>query len=243
MLHFSPWKIEQHAFEPAQEAAIERQLAFSNGYISQYASFEEHYSGEQSLGTWLRGINSPLPPFETVSVHLHDETLDLNKWQILSFYRRLNRQQPLLERAMTLKAPTGHTLEISANRLLDTSEAGRMSIVYRVHFVDYDGPASFLSLLGEPKPMSDWYPLAKEIKGSDIHILLQHRREDIQVSVASSFTLLKNDEPVSAPLIRIDKRYIWGLSVTDRVKSGDTVELRKDVLFSDSVNNPDQLSY
>ena len=56
MLHYSPWKTEQSQFDPEREVQMEEQLAFSNGYISQYAFFEEPYSGEQRIGTFIEGV-------------------------------------------------------------------------------------------------------------------------------------------------------------------------------------------
>ena len=152
MLTYSPWKIEQTRFAPEQEAELERQLAFSNGYISQYAFFEEFYSGSQSSGTWLRGIAGAIPPFSSVSVHLHDERLDLNTWHVQSFSRCLNRQEPLLERSVKAVSPNGRSLNLKVRRLLSTDEPGLMQVRYAVSTDSYEGPASFLSLLGEAKP-------------------------------------------------------------------------------------------
>ena len=112
MLQYSPWKIEQTEFNPEKEVSIEEQLAFSNGYISQYAFFEEPYSGEQRVGTFIDGIHrsgssSPLeiPNPSIISLRLGDERLDLHHWQVEKFYRCLHKGEAQLERRFTATSP------------------------------------------------------------------------------------------------------------------------------------------
>ena len=196
MLSFSPWKIEQTSFAPSQEADIDRQLAFSNGYISQYASFEELYTGEQASGTWLKGVAAPLPPVISLSVHLHDELLDLNRWQVLSFYRCLHRQQPLLERRFSAVSPNGNRLNVRVKRLLSLEDRRLMTIEYQLTSDNYDGPASFLAFLGSSMPFDDWFPLERSFRDTQCKVLLQHLCEDVKVAVTANCELIKNDEPL-----------------------------------------------
>ncbi len=237
MLTFSPWKIEQTQFDASQEADVNRQLAFSNGYISQYASFEELYSGEQASGTWLKGITSVLPPVNMLSVHLRDEWLDLGVWQTKSFYRCLNRQQPLLERRFTAVSPAGNELSVSAKRLLSTEDNRLLSIEYQLSSPNFSGPASFLALLGEPQSTTDWFPLERKFKDTTCTVTLQHFSEDIQVTVEMDFQLFKNDEKVIEPVIRVDKRFGCGFSITFPIENGDVITMKKNVRFSDSLTS------
>ena len=89
MLHYNTWTIEQQSWMPQEEAQIEQQLSFSNDYLCQTAHFEEHYSGDKRLCTYIKGVESPILNVSAISVRLHDERLDLAEWQVLQFYRCL----------------------------------------------------------------------------------------------------------------------------------------------------------
>ncbi len=146
MLEYSPWKIEQHAFEPQSEVTTDEQLAFSNGYISQYAFFEEQYSGARKVGTFVESImradnSQPLeiPNPTNISLRLGDERLDLNHWQVESFYRCLHKGETCLERQFTATSPHGYTIEVSSLRCLNVKNPHFLNLTYSVRFVNYEG--------------------------------------------------------------------------------------------------------
>ena len=59
MLQYNNWTIEQNEWLPKQEVDIEQQLTFSNGYLCQTAHFEEPYSQNQHLCTYIKGVENP----------------------------------------------------------------------------------------------------------------------------------------------------------------------------------------
>ena len=79
MLQYNNWSIEQGEWLPMQESELEQQLTFSNDYLCQTAHFEEHYSGERRLCTYIKGVETPILNISAISVRLHDERLDLNE--------------------------------------------------------------------------------------------------------------------------------------------------------------------
>ena len=89
MLHYNTWTIEQNEWLPLEETTIEQQLTFSNDYLCQTAHFEEHYSGNQLLSTYIKGVETPILNVSSISVRLHNERLDLNEWKVKTFYRCL----------------------------------------------------------------------------------------------------------------------------------------------------------
>lgn len=239
MLNYSPWKIEQSVFSPADEADLEKQLAFSNGYISQYAFFEEHYSGNQSLGTYLRGIPAKLPPVATLSVRLDNQRLNLHNWQVLNFYRCLHRQEPLLERRVVAKSPQGHTLEVRSSRLLSSVNPREMLVEYEVRSLDYSGPVSLLSLMGDAEVSEDWFPLYTHIDNQSAEVMCLSRRDNVQMGLEMTTDVYKNGELLTDSRIRIEKSHILGYSLIDTICPEDVFLLKKKVLFSDSVNYPE----
>lgn len=239
MLTFFPWKIEQEVFAPEAEAELEKQLAFSNGYISEYGFFEESYSGEQSLETYLRGIPVSLPPSATVSVRLGEEGLNLHKWQVLDFYRCLHRQEPLLERRVTARSPLGRTLSIMSSRQLSLAHPQLMTLRYEVRSLDYSGPVSLLSLLGDAKGSPVWYPLKMFIDDREAVILGQAKHDNYKIAIAMTTNVIKNGQALADSRIRIEKSHILGYSVIDSICPNDTFVIEKKVAFLDSLNYPD----
>lgn len=239
VLQFSPWKIEQFEFAAAEEAELEKQLAFSNGYISQYAFFEELYTGEQSKGTFLRGIMSPLPSVVTLSIRLGEDRLDLNLWGVQEFYRCLHKQEPCLERKLIATSKNGHTLKITARRMLSLATPQLLTIRYTIQSLNYSGPITVISLLGDVKGSPYWYPLVMQVDDQMAFAMCQGRNENVQIGIATTTDVTKNDNPIETPRIRIEKSHVLGYSVMDTISPNDVYVVDKKVAFADSLNFPD----
>lgn len=238
ILQYSPWKIEQTEFVPEMESEIEKQLAFSNGYLSQYGFFEEYYSGEASAAIYLKGIESPLCTNTTVSVRLHEERLNVCTWKLEHFYRCLNRETLLLERRMDLTSPQGHHLEVNSKRQCCPDDPHFTDLEYTIRSVNYEGPMSVLPLIGGPEINDDWYPLQTDVALNYATLWLQSRKENVQVVMAISYEMEKNGRPVTVSPIRIEKKFIVGYSLTEHVKPGDTITLKARLYVTDSRNYP-----
>lgn len=238
ILQFSPWKIEQHQFDPAREAEIEKQLAFSNGYVSQYGFVEEYYSGNESAAIFLKGIQSPLKASQTVSVRLLEERLNLATWKVESFYRCLDRETLRLERKMVVESPNGDKLEIKSTRQVATADPHFVDIVFTVRSVNYSGPMSILPLVGGTEMNEDWYPLQTDVAMNYATYWLQSRKENVQVVIGMTYEVEKNGQLSQTPPIRIEKKYIVGYSLTGQVVPNDVVTLRMRLYITDSRNYP-----
>jgi maltose phosphorylase len=154
MLQYNNWTIEQIQWYPELENQLEQQLTFSNDYLCQTAHFEEHYSQEQRLCTYIKGVDKPILNISAVSVRLHEERLDLATWQVKEFYRCLHKNQPLLERRFVATSPTGATLRVHAQRQLIPQKEG-MILEYEIISDNYTGPISLLAMLGNVEHDSD----------------------------------------------------------------------------------------
>lgn len=238
ILQFSPWKIEQTEFVPEKESEIEKQLAFSNGYISQYGFFEEYYSGEESAAIYLKGIESPICAETMVSVRLHEERLNLGTWKVGQFYRCLDRESLKLERHMELTSPQGNRLEVNSMRQCRLDNLHFTDLEYTIRSVDYEGPISLLPLIGGSQINDGWYPLQTEVELNYATLWLQSRKENVQVVEAISFEIEKNGCPTAAQPIRIEKKFIVGYSLTEHVLPDDVLTLKARIYVTDSRNYP-----
>jgi maltose phosphorylase len=232
-LQYNNWTIEQHHWEPTLEAEIEQQLTYSNGYICQTAHFEEFYSGEQRLCTFINGIEHPILNLSSLSIRLHDERLDLATWQVDDFYRCLHKNQPMLERHFTATSPKGASIQVKAKRhLLKQQEA--MIIEYEITSINYAGPISLLSMLGSNDQHNDWYPLMNHIEQDYCWLWLQLHEPNLQLCCAMDWSVKYNNTPIVQRPIKIEKQHTIGYSLITSIKPGDTCTLLKRVIVMDS---------
>ena len=241
MLQYTPWKTEQKQFDPNNEIQVEEQLAFSNGYISQYAFFEEPYSGEQHVGTFVEGVlhagsSTPLevPNPAIISLRLGDERLDLHHWRVETFYRCLHKGDVTLERRFTATSPKGYTVEVTAKRQLCVKNPHLMELEYSVKFINYQGLISFMALMGDNSHQDQWYPLQTSVDDEVAYMWIQATEGDIQLCGAQRHALYKNGVIQPDRPVKIDKKRVLGFAYMTDVEPGDTFTMKTGVAIVDS---------
>ena len=237
MLQYNNWSIEQGEWLPMQESELEQQLTFSNDYLCQTAHFEEHYSGERRLCTYIKGVETPILNISAISVRLHDERLDLAQWRVEQFSRTLHKNEALLEREFVATSPNGHTLHVTATRRLLADKKEMMQLVYRIQSINYEGPMTILSLLRGGEDADRWYSLMNHVDDSICWQWSQLPAQNVQVCCAMNYHLTKNGVVVDKRPIKVEKQEVIGFSVTQSVKEGDVFELTKNVVVQDSLHN------
>ena len=237
MLQYNTWTIEQDAWIPAEEKHIEQQLTFSNDYLCQTAHFEEHYSGERRLGTYIKGVETPILNISAISIRLHDERLDLAEWQVREFHRCLHKNEPLLERRFLATSPNGHTLEITSTRRLMQEKKEAMQLQYAVRSVDYSGPITMLSVLRGGEELDKWYSLMNYVGDQLCWTWEQLQPMNVQVCCAMNYQMFKNGNLVNQRPIKVEKQEVIGYSITQIIQPNDTFILQKNVVVLDSLRN------
>ena len=237
MLQYNNWTIEQLEWLPQQEAELEQQLTFSNDYLCQTAHFEEHYSGDCKLGTYIKGVEVPILNISAISIRLHDERLDLHEWNVEQFSRCLHRNEALLERDFVVTSPRGHTLHITAIRRLFADHKERMQVVYRIQSVNYTGPVTLLALLRDDDKASNWYTLINYVGDNFCWHSSQLPTSNLQVCCAMNYGITKNGVALDKRPIKVEKQDVIGFSVTHAIKEGDVLQLTKNVVVQDSLHH------
>ena len=237
MLQYNTWTIEQDAWIPAEEKHIEQQLTFSNDYLCQTAHFEEHYSGERRLCTYIKGVETPILNISAISIRLHDERLDLAEWQVREFHRCLHKNEPLLERRFLATSPNGHTLEITSMRRLMQEKKEAMQLQYAVRSVDYSGPITMLSVLRGGEELDKWYSLMNSVGDQLCWTWEQLQPMNVQVCCAMNYQMFKNGNLVNQRPIKVEKQEVIGYSITQIIQPNDTFMLQKNVVVLDSLRN------
>ncbi|MFZ4582673.1 MAG: family 65 glycosyl hydrolase, partial [Paludibacter sp.] len=167
-LQHDPWCIIEEGFHENKQLESESIFSLGNGYIGQRGNFEEHYSGEKMIGSYIGGIYYPepaehgiwkngyadtndkivnAPNWNIISVRLNDERLDLASWDIKNFKRTLNMHEGFLERSFEATNFKGHRIQVTVKRFLSMADTETAAISYTVKSLNFDGHISFLPLI------------------------------------------------------------------------------------------------
>jgi maltose phosphorylase len=263
-LQTDPWCIVEDGFRPDKQLASERIFSLANGYIGLRANFEEYYSGETYLGSYIAGVyyqnNSNesevqkcpnrllnTPNWSGIIVRLNDEIVDLATWEVLNYKRTLNMREGFLERTFEVVSPRNHKIQVKVKRFLSMAETEIGAINYSVKSLDFEGRISFMPVIDADVRRPDvnddeqlWNVLQIRTQQDVSYLWAQARRMNFQFCGALSYVLYKNNEQVKVIPTKIEKERIAGFSVGTDVKAGDTVYLNKYIAVIDSLIFPRQ---
>ncbi|WP_345776646.1 beta-phosphoglucomutase [Pseudoxanthomonas sp. PXM02] len=187
-----PWRLTQRGFDAARAARDETLFALANGTLGVRGALEEGDSA--SDGTFLssvyeqnpihyherfpgftRSTDTRVPVAEGKHIRLQfgDQPLRLSETEWLEFERTLDLEAGALHRRLRLKTPQGHTLEITARRVVPLAERALLAIRFEVASVDYTGPLALCSSIETGRQAIE--------QGDDPRIGV-HGGKDLQVS-------------------------------------------------------------
>ena len=265
-LQTDPWCIIEEGFHENKQLASESIFSLGNGQIGQRANFEEHYSGETMLGSYIAGIYYPeraeygnwkngysdtndkivnAPNWTVISVRLNDDRLDLADWDVKNFRRTLNMREGFLERTFEATNFKGHRIQVNVRRFLSMAETEIGAISYSVKSLNFEGRISFLPLIdGDVRNKitnydEPFWNVLQTKTGQDVsHLWAQTRRMDFHVCGALTYSFYKNNELLNVNPTKIEKEKVAGFSVVTDIRIGDTVCLNKYVAIISSLNHP-----
>lgn len=109
-LKLHPWKIIEEGFNPSKVKSSESLFSIGNGYMGQRANFEESYSGETFMGSYIAGVYYPdktkvgwwkigypdffakvlnSPNWIGIEININDQDFDLNKCSRIEKFKRV----------------------------------------------------------------------------------------------------------------------------------------------------------
>lgn len=263
-LQIDPWCIIEEGFNADKQLATESIFSLANGHIGQRANFEEYYSGETLLGSYISGgyyqepdqdetikndetntenqlLNTP--NWSGIIVRLNDEILDLATWKIENFRRVLNMHEGFLERTFDATSIKGHKIQVAVKRFLSMAETEIGAISYSVKSLNYEGRISFMPVIDADiknmnlKNKEQLWNVLQIISQQDVsHLWAKARRINFQFCGALSFAIYKNNEQLKVNPTKIEKERVAGFSVGADVRIGDNVCLNKYFAIIDSLN-------
>ena len=139
-----PWKVIETGFEPDKMRLSESLTSTGNGYMGMRGNFEEDYSGDTHLGTYIGGVWFPdktrvgwwkngYPQYfgKVIHVEINGKPLDLAKADVLDFRRELDMQTGIFSRHFTLWTPNGK-IEVKAERFVSLAQKELLAVNYSI---------------------------------------------------------------------------------------------------------------
>lgn len=152
-----PWKVVETGLDKERMRLSESLTSTGNGYMGMRGNFEEDYTGDTHLGTYIGGVWFPdktrvgwwkngYPQYfgkvinavrlNGIHVEVDGETLDLNTAQVEAFYRELDMQNGLFLRRFTVRT-AGGSVQVEAERFVSLAQKELLAVRYRLT-PDYD---------------------------------------------------------------------------------------------------------
>lgn len=152
-----PWKVVETGLDKERMRLSESLTSTGNGYMGMRGNFEEDYTGDTHLGTYIGGVWFPdktrvgwwkngYPLYfgkvinavrlNGIHVEVDGETLDLNTAQVEAFYRELDMQNGLFLRRFTVHT-AGGSVQVEAERFVSLAQKELLAVRYRFT-PDYD---------------------------------------------------------------------------------------------------------
>lgn len=208
----NPWQIIEEGFQTEQGEVSESIFSLSNEYMGVRGYFEEGYSGESLLGSYINGVYEEKKVdslhykgiidqitfmVNTVDwlytrIKLDGELLDLDKSNVSNFHRILDMKKGLLTRSFVWETKGGKKIEIEFQRFLSmvNSANGYQRIKFKA--LNFSGDLELVSgldfsIVHKSNPEEHWNCLKKGKESELIAILAETNNS--KISVFSGFKI------------------------------------------------------
>ncbi len=157
------WKIIERDIHKQDMRLSESIMSIGNGYMGMRGNFEEKYSGDTHLGTYIGGVWFPdktrvgwwkngypeyfgkvinSANYIGIGIQVNDHEVDLAKDEVLEFYRELDMKNAILYRSFTINTPYGR-IAVRTERFLSINQLEICAIRYMVCSLDTDISVKF----------------------------------------------------------------------------------------------------
>ena len=168
LFEIDEWKVIERSFDPLKQKQAESIFSIGNGSFGQRANFEEKYSGDSLLGSYVGGVYYPdktrvgwwkngYPEYFAkvlnscnwigINMEVNGLQIDLASAEVLSFYRELDMKLGTLKRIVVLRLEDGKEMEIDALRFCSMDDEDIAAISYAVTPLNFSGIVRFTPYL------------------------------------------------------------------------------------------------
>ncbi|MBM7554075.1 glycoside hydrolase family 65 protein [Thalassobacillus pellis] len=246
------WKITENQLYPEDNRLSESLFSIGNGKMGMRGNFEETYSGDTHLGTYIGGIYYPdktrvgwwkngypeyyakvlnAPEVTGIRVYLDEEELDLHTWKVTAFRRELHMKHGYLYREFTAVSPSGKHIEGKVTRFFSIVDSSIIGVKYEVKSTDFEGRISFEPYLDGDVRNEDanydedfWMPVHHEYAFEHAALTMRTRKTEFDVTAAMQTKLI--GEGIRQGKVVNEEEHV-GHHVSAAIKPGNKITFYK----------------
>src|SRR4030043_42855 len=259
------WLIIEEGFHPEMNRESESIFSIGNGYMGQRANFEERYSGDTLLGSYVAGVYYPdktrvgwwkngypeyfakvlnAPKWIGIDISVNGKPVDLADTRINSFRRILNMKEGFLERIFSITVARNKTIEIKSRRFVSMAEHDAGVVKYLVKSIDFKGSVEFNVYLDSDVKNRDanygkkfWKEVSRESAAGMGIIISRTMKTDFHVATGMTYEILKNKKRITVKPSVIDHDRYAGNMISLTISPGEELSLIKYISVLSSLNN------
>ena len=265
LFELDEWKIIELSFDPLKQKQAESIFSIGNGCFGQRANFEETYSGDSLIGSYVGGVYYPdktrvgwwkngYPEYFAkvlnscnwigINIEVNGEFLDLNKQTILSFYRELDMKQGLLIRRFRVRFDSGKELEVESTRLCSMADDELAAIRYSVTPINFSGNVKFTPYLDGKVMNHDsnydeffWDEDSHKVDLQKGYVCSKTKKTNFTVSTTMRFSFWKKDELLTIHPNTFSKEFYVENNFEYFIEKGTKYTLKKYVSITSTINH------
>ena len=260
------WQIIEEGFDPHLNRISESLFSLGNGRMGQRANFEEEYSGETHLGSYVAGVYYPdktrvgwwkngypeyfakvlnAPSWIGIHLKIGKTSLDLAHCKVQDFRRVLDMKQGTLHRSFTTALRDGKKVKIDAKRFCSMADGEIGAIRYSVTPLNFSSSATITLCIDANVVNKDsnydekfWDEVSKESKVGLALVTAQTKKTFFQVTTGMTYALTSDGKKVKGT-VRANKREKYADNVVQvKLKKGEELVIFKYGVVLSSENHP-----
>lgn len=259
-----PWHIIEDRYREDHNEFSESIFSIGNGRMGQRGNFEENYSGKTLQGSYLAGIYYPdktrvgwwkngYPEYFAkiinsvnwigLNIQIGGLSLDLATCEVLSFERRLDMKNGVLNRSFQAKMPNGMVVEVKAQRMYHLFQSDTASLQYTFRVLNSDADISVSSYLDGNVVNRDsnydehfWNPISECIE-EEPALVTETKKTQFRVE-ARLRSVFYIDGAVQPSTDKKKEGFFVSDVLCTRLKRGQSMRIEKYVAIVSSLNHP-----
>lgn len=260
------WHIIEEGFDPRLNRISESLFSLGNGRMGQRANFEEEYSGETHLGSYVAGVYYPdktrvgwwkngypeyfakvlnAPSWIGIHLKIGKTSLDLARCKVQDFRRVLDMKQGTLHRSFTATLRDGKKVKIDATRFCSMADGEIGVIRYSVTPLNFSSSATITLGIDANVVNKDsnydekfWDEVSKESKAGLALVSAQTKKTFFQVTTGMTYVLTSGGKKLKG-IVRASKREKYADNIVQiKLKKEEELVIYKYGVVLSSENHP-----
>jgi maltose phosphorylase len=258
------WKIIEDKFHPDLNLISESNFSTGNGRMGQRGNFEEDFSGNTLQGSYVAGVYYPdktrvgwwkngYPEYFAkvlnatnwigIRVNINGENLNLDTWNIESFYRELDMKNGVLTRKFKATSQKGETISVETQRFLSIVDDDTCALKYAIKAENFSGEVTLTPYLDADVKNQDsnygekfWEKVTEIIVDDTAFVTVDTKKTAYRTCSGMKSTFTLNGNKVSVEPSANTKEKYAEIKYAFKVNQGDTLEITKYAVVLSSLN-------